>query len=291
MKKGIKIFLIIFVILVIVLLVDTIQAKFFNNRPFLKITENYNDGNVYQKDNGILVYTYIFSNGTKKTVFRWEKYAPSLEETVDLETNKERSFFGKVVETGTSYIIVEPNENEEIRKSSDKIDIGLGEHNDALYEVGTNVKITYEGPIMESYPAKVKATKIEVKSAEDFEILFKDRQPIDSYNKVYAILDKFETNKYNYTIYAYDGSVSIRINGEEYSLKKALLENKITMEEIIAKANQDEKDGKIKTDMYKDGGSIEYHYDNYTIIKFHTLDGNRDVYIGTKDMTINDLEI
>ena len=63
------------------------------------------------------------------------------------------------------------------------------------------------------------------------------------------------------------------------------------MEEIIAKANQDEKDGKIKTDMYKDGGSIEYHYDNYTIIKFHTLDGNRDVYIGTKDMTINDLEI
>ncbi len=37
------------------------------------------------------------------------------------------------------------------------------------------------------------------------------------------------------------------------------------------------------------GGSIIYQYGNYTIIKCNTLDGNRDVYIGSKDMTINDL--
>ena len=128
-------------------------------------------------------------------------------------------------------------------------------------------------------------------SNEDFEILFKDRQPIDSYNKIYAILDKSETNKYNYTIYAYDGSVSIRIGGEEYSLKEALLENKITMEEIIEKANQDLKEKNITGNVYLDGGSMIYQYSNYTIIKCNTLDGNRDVYIGTKDMTINDLEI
>ncbi len=285
MKKGIKIFLIIFAIIVIIVLADTIQAKVFDNNPLIKIRYNRDGGNVDYVDKGIFVYTYVFTNGEKVTVYRWEKYAPP-EELVDLETNKEQSFFGKVIESGTNYIIVEPNENEEIRKSSDKIDIGLGEYNDALYEVGTNVKITYEGPIMESYPAKVKATKIEIKSAEDFEILFKDRQPIDSYNKIYAILNKSETNKYNYTIYAYDGSVNIRIDGEEYSLKEALLEDKITMEEIIAKANKDFPD----TISYDDGGSMEYHYDNYTIIKVHNLNGNRDVYIGTKDMTINDLE-
>ena len=34
-----------------------------------------------------------------------------------------------------------------------------------------------------------------------------------------------------------------------------------------------------------------YQYSNYTIIKCHTLDGNKDMYIGTKYMTINDLEI
>ena len=287
MKKGIKIFLIIFVILVIAILVDTIQAKVFDNRPLIKITESYNGGNVYQKDNGIFVYTYVFTNGEKVTVFRWEKYAPPEEVSVDIEANKEKSFLGKIVESNESYIIVEPNENEEIRKSSDKISIGLGEYNDALYEIGTNVKITYDGDVMETYPAQIKAIKIEVKSAENFEILFKDRKPIDSYNKIYAILDKSETNKYDYTIYAYDGSVNIRIDGEEYSLKEALLQNKITMEEIIAKANKDFPDAEI----YKDGGSMEYHYDNYTIIKVHKLDGNRDVYIGSKNMTINDLEI
>ena len=287
MKKGIKIFLIIFVILVIVVLVDTMQAKIFDNRPLIKIRYNRDGGNVDYIDKGIFVYTYVFTNGEKVTVYRWEKYAPPEEVSVDIEANKEKSFLGKIVESNESYIIVEPNENEEIRKSSDKISIGLGEYNDALYEIGTNVKITYDGDVMETYPAQIKAIKIEVKSAENFEILFKDRKPIDSYNKIYAILDKSETNKYDYTIYAYDGSVNIRIDGEEYSLKEALLQNKITMEEIIAKANKDFPDAEI----YKDGGSMEYHYDNYTIIKVHKLDGNRDVYIGSKNMTINDLEI
>ncbi len=196
-------------------------------------------------------------------------------------------FYGKVIETTANYIIVEPNEDEEERNSADKISVGLGEYNDALYMVGTNVKITYDGSIMESYPAQIKATKIEAKSAENFEIFFKDKQQMDSYNKVYPILDKAETNKYDYNIYAYDGSVNITIDGKEYALKEALLENKITMEEIITKANQDEKDGKIKTEMYKDGGSIEYHYENYIIIKCHTLDGNRDVYIGNKDLKLS----
>ena len=198
---------------------------------------------------------------------------------------EEYSFFGKVIESTSKYIIVEPNENEEIRKSADKISICLGKNNDALYEIGTNVKITYDGIVMESYPAQINAIKIELKSADNFEIIFKERQQTDSYNRIYAILDKSETNKYNYTIYAYEGSVNIVIDEQEYTLREALLENKITMEEIIAKANKDFPDAIS----YDDGGSIEYHYENYTIIKLHTLDGNRDVYIGTKDMTINDL--
>ena len=114
-------------------------------------------------------------------------------------------------------------------------------------------------------------------------------KPIDSYNKIYVVLDKSETDKYNYTIYAYDGSVNIKIDDKEYSLKDALLESKITMEEIIQKANKDLDNNKITGDMYKDGGSMEYHYENYTIIKCHTVDGNRDVYIGTKDLKLTDV--
>lgn len=155
-----------------------------------------------------------------------------------------------------------------------------------MYTVGTNVKITYNGIIMESYPAQIKATKIEIKSAEEFEIRFYDKQP-KSEEKIHSILEKSETDKYNYNIYTYGGNVNILINGKELSLRNALLENKITMEEIIEKANKDFPNAVS----YDDGGSMEYHYDNYTIIKIHKLNGNRDVYIGTKDMTLNDLKI
>lgn len=198
-------------------------------------------------------------------------------------------FYGTVIESKQNYIIVEPKEGEEIRKSADKISIGLGEDNDAIYQVGTNVKITYTGTVMESYPAIVDAIKIELKSAENFEICFYDKQP-QTDTKINKILDKSETNKYDYNIYSYDGSVNILINGEEISLRNALLQNKITMNEIIVKANEDLSEKKITGDTYKDGGSQIYNYENYTIIKYHTLEGNRDVYIGTKTMTINDIK-
>ncbi len=42
--------------------------------------------------------------------------------------------------------------------------------------------------------------------------------------------------------------------------------------------------------MYKDGGSMEYPYDNYTIIKFTALSGNGDVYIGTKNLKLTDIK-
>lgn len=197
---------------------------------------------------------------------------------------KEYSFFGKVIESNEKRIIVEPNENEEIKKAGDKVYIGLGEYNDTLYMVGTNIKITYKGTVMTTYPLQVKATNIEIKSTDNFEIMFSNKKPTDSY-KVYTILSKTETDKYDYTIYGYDGIVNIKIDGKDYLLKDALLENKITMEEIIAKANKDFPDAVS----YDDGGSIEYHYENYTIIKCHRLDGNRDVYIGTKEMTLNDV--
>ena len=237
----------------------------------------------------VVAYKLIENNVTNREDFKFkvENISSNPVETVNNE-QKEKSFFGKVVESDASHIIVEPNEDEEERKSADKISIGLGEHNDALYMVGISVKITYDGTIMENYPAQVKATKIELKSAENFEILFYDKQP-QSDIKVHKIVDKNETDKYDYDIYGYYGSVNIRIDGKDYSLKEALLENKITMEEIIAKATQDEEDGKVKVDIYKDGGSLEYHYENYTIIKCHTLDGNRDVYIGTKDLKLTDV--
>ncbi|MCI8588493.1 MAG: DUF3221 domain-containing protein [Bacilli bacterium] len=79
----------------------------------------------------------------------------------DTVSNDEHSFYGKILEVNSTYLIVEPNEDEEERKSSDKFRIELNKDNVA-YEVGTNVKITYEGMINESYPAQIKTIQIEI---------------------------------------------------------------------------------------------------------------------------------
>lgn len=203
------------------------------------------------------------------------------------ENNPNYSFFATVVESNEKNIIVEPVEGSRELKSTDKISIGLGENNDAIYPVGTTIKVTYDGTIMETYPAKINASKIEIKSTDNFELIFNERKDLG----IKTIISASETDKYSYNICSYGGDIAIKIDNTEYNLRDALLNNKITMEEIIAKANQDAfQDKTIEVDSYNDGGTNIYHYNNYTIIKFHTVEGNRDVYIGVHYMTLNDVK-
>ena len=219
-----------------------------------------------------------------------QKEAKKVDNAQTQEPSEKSYFYGTVVESDKSYILVEPREGQEIRNSCDKIRVRLEENLDYLYEVGTNVKITFNGVILTTDPAQVEAIDIEIKSAENFELRFEDKS-YESTQKVRTILDKTENKRQDYAIYSYLGEVTILIDDEEMSLRDALLENKITMEEMIAKANQDVADQKITGDMYNDGGSMIYSYENYTILKVHNLEGNRDVYIGGKDMRWNDLEV
>lgn len=87
MKKVRKIIFLVFIILIGVIVLDTLQAKVFDNRPLIKITEDYNGLNVLKRDKGIFVYTYIFLNGEKVTVYRWTKYEPPLELQTSNTTN------------------------------------------------------------------------------------------------------------------------------------------------------------------------------------------------------------
>ena len=115
MKKSVKIIFIIVIILLSIILIDTIQAKLFNNRPVLKIIESYNGGNVLQKDNGVFVYTYNFSNGRKKTVFRWERYAPPLEKSSDVQDeNANNITWEEITENGVNEEILINNLDTEL---------------------------------------------------------------------------------------------------------------------------------------------------------------------------------
>jgi len=90
---------------------------------------------------------------------------------------------------------------------------------------------------------------------------------------------------YSYTIYYYGiEKATIKINNEKLDLADSLAENKITIDKIIEDLKKYDELNDGGTEIYKDGGTKKYLTDNYTIIKCNTLEGNKDIYIGNKDM-------
>ena len=210
----------------------------------------------------------------------------------NIATPQYSSFVGTILEETTTYMIVEPNEDEIERKSADKIKINYGtDHIDYLYGIGRKVVIYYTGYIMESYPAQINTDKISTEGYEDFTITVKKSNDITK--KKILNNKNLSSDKQDYNLYFYGlDEVNVTLNNKTMSLEDSLKSGKMTIDGIIQKANKDEKDGKvIKAEIYKDGGSTEYHYENYSIIKVHKLDGNRDVYIGIPNMKLDDLKL
>ena len=86
---------------------------------------------------------------------------------IDTQPQVHNSFVGTVIEETTKYMIVEPNEDEQERKSSDRIVINYGtDHIDYLYGIGRKVIINYTGYIMETYPAQINTDSIEIYEGE-----------------------------------------------------------------------------------------------------------------------------
>lgn len=219
-----------------------------------------------------------------------QKYADTVNEQNQTSTTAkdDNSFVGTVLEETTTYMIVEPNEDEIERKIADKIKINYEntENRDYLYGVGRKVIISYTGSIKETYPPQIDTDDILTDGYEEFELTVKTAES----KNITKILNNKELYKNNadYDLYYYGiDEVKITINNKTMLLEEALRSGKMTIDGLIIKANKDFPN----TEVYKDGGSMEYHYGNYTIIKLHKLDGNRDVYIGKPNLTLSDLKI
>ena len=200
-----------------------------------------------------------------------------------------RSFLATVLEETSKYMIVEPKSNEEIRKIADKIKINYGsEHYDYLYGKGRKVIINYTGDIIDGDIKEINTDNILLDGYEDFELSITKSENV----KVKRILNNKDLDKrYNsdYSLYYYGiDKVNVKIKdiNKEMPLEEALKEGYVTLDGIIIKANKDFPNAIS----YDDGGSIEYHYNDYAIIKKHKLDGNRDVYIGIPSMTLNKID-
>lgn len=209
------------------------------------------------------------------------------DENTEYTCGEIHSFVGTVLEETTTYMIVEPNEDEKERKSSDKIQINYAtDHKDYLYGIGRKVIIEYNGAIKESYPAQINTDYILTDGYENFTLTVKKSENTNK-RKILNNTELYKNNSdFNLYYYGLD-EVNVTIKGHTMSLEKALKSGKITLDGLIIKANKDFPNATS----YDDGGSVEYHYKDYSIIKVHKLDGNRDVYIGVPSMKLNDLKL
>ncbi len=74
------------------------------------------------------------------------------------EDKVEHSFVATVLEINGSSVTVEPVGDSAMLMSTDKVSFGVSELEKIEVEVGSVVKVTYKGDVMESYPAQVHAT-------------------------------------------------------------------------------------------------------------------------------------
>ena len=99
-----------------------------------------------------------------------------------------------------------------------------------------------------------------------------------------------EFEDYDFNIFTYGGDVSFTFDTDMvYTFETALQENIVTADKILEQARIDSEYGICEEGFYSDGGSVEYLYDDYTILKYDTLDGRKDLVIGIKGQIINDV--
>lgn len=107
---------------------------------------------------------------------------------------------------------------------------------------------------------------------------------------VKKIAEKNQFDNLDFGVYTIAGDVSITIEGDMvYPLEDALKQGVIKVQDILEQAKQDEKYGFCEKAYYSDGGSTEYRYAEYTILKYNTLDGNKDLVIGMQGSIINQM--
>ena len=117
---------------------------------------NWSDITFYEGTQCIVVLNYGLVDNDAKEVIEIIK-------TINIINNQnEYSFCGIITQVEENIFFVEPDENEEIRKSADKVMVGkLKIDTNLKFEVGERVKITYDGDVMETYPVQIKAIKYE----------------------------------------------------------------------------------------------------------------------------------
>ena len=92
----------------------------------------------------------------------------------------------------------------------------------------------------------------------------------------------------DYSVMTFGGDVLVVIEGDMvYNLEDALNSKVTTPDDILEQAKIDLKYGVCEGRFFKDGGSIEYGYSNFTILKLNTGNVDKDLVIGMRGQIID----
>ena len=151
MKKKIWIPIVLILVVAAILFVPIPQGTYDDGgtREYLAATYKIIDWNKMTTD-GVYEKTRVYfgKDRNKSLGELWEEEAQRAEYT----------FLAKIVSIGENIVTVEPYENEPIRNSSDRITFGTAKLPYLYVQVGDYVEVTYEGYVMETYPAQINAT-------------------------------------------------------------------------------------------------------------------------------------
>jgi len=185
MKKSLKILLNIIIVLIvlwgIIFFIDYSRCANFKEPIFVVSGVTADDGGsgtYYGLGYKVKIQKTISAEYgptlVKVEMYMFDKFiigaiAETNNDSIDEEYKKieeeQYEFVATIIGAYDSSILVEPEEGTNERKSSDKISMGITRPTNGtndFYVVGNKVKITYNGMIMESYPAQIIATKIEL---------------------------------------------------------------------------------------------------------------------------------
>lgn len=257
---------------------------------------------VLQMKNGELVYCYGMDDTARHNFFYVYKIKPV------------EGFCATVLEANKTTLLVEPFEDEEIQRTSDKIEVPIA-HLSLLYPTpalpelyaGDQVWIQYSGEVEETYPSRLSDV------VESVIIIVGHRDPatINTYalsvmstdnTHLEKVFTRDENDPNSYDVYYYAASaVSITLGSESAELKDALADGRITAAQLLAQAKKDVNAGVCRRELYDDGGSVEYRYGGYgLLLRYRGLDdvqggtteAKYDVYVmpnGVSLGTLNDL--
>lgn len=206
---------------------------------------------------------------------------------------------GEIVTKELTYVPVKENYDENYKNR--KLIVKTDYSNDSYSSQG----IVNEEYLMQPYKMERKFVKEEnliqiilkrsdmSSDAQDevelFEYELQNTDYIENNHTYYAQRKDMGVDKINseeeFDIYVVGGNVTIaKINDEAKDFSEAIDTKYISIDEILEQAEVDSKYGVSRRGFYSDGGTIEYSYQDYTLIKANTLAGNKDFIIAPPNM-------